>query len=328
MILNIKATGVQVNPETMLIEDTFKVPCSFLESGGISVPQVATNVGSAAKTMVVSAVNTVGSGLNFMMRGVLSIGRNLLPCSVAAASEAPEASAAPAASAAPEAAAAEASAAVQISNFGDEAEKLRAEINVVEVDLPKRKGDADGMPAKEPGEDDMGGQPEILKVIELSPEQEERLTRLLDSSQPLISENLISEDLRADLRAVVGEVQAPDEQFQNFLREEKEKQNTESKLVKEKDQDMLSGLGDVDVAEATLRAERDAAAQAAAESETAKKRKFGGGGKPRTRRRRSSSSTRSSTTRGRKSKSRRNQSKKHKQNSRRRRNSRKASRKN
>jgi len=85
MIIDIEAADVEVNITTRLLQGTFKVPCSFLESGGIQVPQRVVGVASSVRDRAVSAAKTFGGGLNFVMRGVVSFGRNWLPCSAPAA---------------------------------------------------------------------------------------------------------------------------------------------------------------------------------------------------------------------------------------------------
>jgi len=320
MILNIEATDVEVNPISRLLRGRFKVPCSFLESGGIPVPQRVVEVASSARNMAVSAVKTFGGGLNFVMRGVVSFGRNWLPCSAPAAPV-------------------EAAAARSVEEIGEGAQQLSRELGVIDVELSKGPSDAV-----------MGRDDRQEQTVELTAEQEDRLSALLDHSQPLISESL---------NMVVGEASATSKQLTDFVREEKEKQYDESVLVEEQVRQglasVVSELPELGIMEQPV---EGAAAEAGMYegspamtpgdaianvlsvpnpgskvpgSKVAIRRldeRSKKGGKSRTCRRRSSSSRRSSTTRGRKATSRRNQSKKHKQNSRRRRSTRKSSRKN
>jgi hypothetical protein len=74
MVLDIKSTTVQVNPITQLIQDQYKVPISFLESGGVFVPQQVADAVSGLKTAV---TDNVASALSFAWRGISSLGRSV-----------------------------------------------------------------------------------------------------------------------------------------------------------------------------------------------------------------------------------------------------------
>jgi hypothetical protein len=222
MILDIEATDVEVNPISLLLRGRFKVPCSFLESGGIPVPQRVVEVASSARNMAVSAVKTFGGGLNFVMRGVVSFGRNWLPCSAPAAPVEvginPEIAASPAP--------VEAAAARSVEEIGEAAQQLSRELGGIAVEL-----------SKGPSEAVMQEEKTQEQTVELTDEQEGRLSALLDHSQPLISESL---------SMVVGEASATSKQLTDFVREEKEKQDAESVLVEEQvRQRLASGVSEL-----------------------------------------------------------------------------------
>jgi hypothetical protein len=283
MIIDIEAADVEVNPTTRLLQGRFKVPCSFLESGGIPVPQRVVKAASSVRDRAVSAAKTFGGGLNFVMRGVVSFGRNWLPCSAPAApvevGKNPEIAAS--------AAQVEAAAVRSVEEIGEAAQKLSRELRAINVGLryaseedapiaqlleeeagppPKRikflsaskaaesgfapyfgikepaavhEGDMRPL-SKGPGEAVMEGektQEQTLTVVELTAEQEERLSAFLDHSQPVIS---AAESLSMVGRVAPATAEQLTEQLRDFVGKEKEKQYAESVLVEKQLRQMLA----------------------------------------------------------------------------------------
>jgi hypothetical protein len=157
------------------------------------------------------------------MRGVVSFGRNWLPCSAPAAPVEvginPEIAASPAP--------VEAAAALSVEQIGEEAQQLSRELELGGIAVELSKG---------PGEAVMEGEKTQEQTVELTAEQEGRLSALLDNSQPLISESL----------TMVAPATA--EQLTDFVREEKEKEKQEAErvLVEEHVRQMLaSGVSEL-----------------------------------------------------------------------------------
>jgi hypothetical protein len=367
MIIDIEAADVEVNITTRLLQGTFKVPCSFLESGGIPVPQRVVGVASSVRDRAVSAAKTFGGGLNFVMRGVVSFGRNLLPCSAPAAPVEVRKNPEIAASAAQ----VETAAVRSVEEIGEAAKNLSKDL--LEEEAPPRKRiKVQLSSASKAAESVLAPSFEV----ELTADQEERLSAFLDRSQPVIS---AAESLSMVGRVAPATAEQLTKQLRDFVDKEKEKQVAESLLVEEQEgQRSPSGVSEHQVAEKTTKephgrsrsrsrgrrhsrsrrrsrgrsrgrgrsrsrgrrpssSSSSSSSRSRSRSRSSERGRDGGLGPDydsdniggsRTRRRRRSSSTRSSTTRDRKATSRRNQSKKHKQNSRRRRSTRKSSRKN
>jgi hypothetical protein len=316
MMLDIEATDVEVNPISRLLQGRFKVPCSFLESGGIPVPQKVVGVASSARDMAVSAAKTFGGGLNFVMRGVVSFGRNWLPCSAPAARV-------------------EAAASRSVKQIGEEARQLSNELELGVIDVELSKG---------PGEAVMAGektQEQRLRVVELTAEQEGRLSALLDRSQPVISESLsmlasaVSEEQRSRRR---GRRRGHSRGHRHSPSSSPSSSSSRSSSPSSSPSRKRSPRPRPSPSRKHNRRSHSRSGSGSPRDSSSSERGHGGGlgrvrdsenkGGSRTRRRLRRSSTGSSTTRGRKATSRRNQSKKHKQSSRRRRSSRKSSRKN